>query len=241
MVPHSLIEMCATLLNSDLIIFSMVTWADTAKILCGADSFHHCFHDHLSAPHLLWDYNNDPLNKDSLGNQVAKGASQISGSVVLLSCQIQELHGEMMVIKHKQVDIVSNQSSMYQAISELECRMGQTQHALLIQGQECLLCSQISDDKSRISSLHVTAMFSEGKVKEDYGKAINDFELALDDKRECLLKFSDRLMAVVGYPLLPSPPLPLSMTALPPPHPPASSAPVAQASSCLLSANLATR
>jgi hypothetical protein len=90
-VPHSLIETCTTSLNSDLIIFSMATWADTAKILSSADSFHQCFHDHLSVPHLLWDYNNDPLNKNSLGDQVAKGTSQINKSVALLSRQIQEL------------------------------------------------------------------------------------------------------------------------------------------------------
>ncbi|KAF8239594.1 hypothetical protein L208DRAFT_1386092 [Tricholoma matsutake] len=65
-VPHSLIETCSTPLNSDLIIFSMATWADTAKILCSGKSFRKCFRDHLSAPHLLWDYNDDPLNKNSL-------------------------------------------------------------------------------------------------------------------------------------------------------------------------------
>jgi hypothetical protein len=147
-----------------------------------------------------------------------------------------------MVIKHRQEDIVLNQSDMFQAISELDHHMGQTQHALLLQGQECSLCSQISDNKSRVSSLHVVAMFLEGKTKEDYDKAIKDFELALDNKRECLTNFSNQLAAVVGCPLLPSPPLPSAITALPPPllvaslpPPPAISPPAAQASSHPLS------
>ncbi|KAF8234765.1 hypothetical protein L208DRAFT_1393387 [Tricholoma matsutake] len=68
-VPHSLIETRSTPLNSDLIIFSMATWADTAKILRSGESFWKCFCDHLSAPRLLWDYNDDLLNKKSLGDE----------------------------------------------------------------------------------------------------------------------------------------------------------------------------
>jgi hypothetical protein len=94
-----------------------------------------------------------------------------------------------MVIKHHQEDIVLNQSNMFQAISELDHRMGQTQHALLLQGQECSLRSQISDNKSRVSSLHVASMLSEGKAKENYDKAIKDFELALNNKERVSCEF----------------------------------------------------
>jgi hypothetical protein len=84
----------------------------------------------------LWDYNDDPLNKNSLGDQVVKGASQINGNVASLSCQIMELHGEVTVIRHQQEDLVSNQTKMYKAIYNLDVHMGKTQQALLIQGQE---------------------------------------------------------------------------------------------------------
>ena len=90
-VPHSLIDSRTTPPNSDLIIFSMLTWANMVKILHSADSFQHHFRNQLSMPRLLWDYNDDPLNKNSLGDQVAKGASQISGNMASLSRQIQEL------------------------------------------------------------------------------------------------------------------------------------------------------
>ena len=136
MVPHSLIDMRTTLLNSDLVIFSMSTWADTVKILRCADSFQRHFRNQLASPRLLWDYNDDPLNKNSLGDQVAKGASLIGGNVASLSRQIQELHGEVTVIRCQQEDLITNQTKMCQAISDLDIRVSQTQQALLIQGQE---------------------------------------------------------------------------------------------------------
>lgn len=94
------------LLNTNLIIFSMVTWTDTAKILHSIESFHKTFCDHLSAPRLLWDYNVNPLNKNSLGDQVAKGASQISGSVTSLLRQLQEVHSEVTAIMHQQTTLL---------------------------------------------------------------------------------------------------------------------------------------
>jgi len=218
-VPHSLIDIRTTPLNSDLIIFTMSTWTDTAKILRSADSFQRHFRNQLSTPRLLWDYNDDPLNKNSLGDQVAKGASMISGNVASLSRQIQELRGEVTVIRRQQEDLATNQTKMCQAISDLDTRVGQTQQALLIQGQECLLRSQIGDDESRISSLRVAAMFSNGKPKEDFERAIADFEASAADKRERLSKFTNQLAAVTGHPLLPTPP-PSTLTSHSPPSVP---------------------
>jgi hypothetical protein len=100
--------------------------------------------------------------------------------------------------------LASNQTKMCQAISDLDTRVGQTQQALLIQGQECLLRSQIGDDKSWISSLCVAVMFSDGKPKEDFERAIADFEASAADKRERLLKFTNQLAVVTGHPLLPT-------------------------------------
>lgn len=83
--------------------------------------------------------------------------------------------------------------------------MGQTQQAILIQGQEFLLHSQIGNNESKISFLCVASMFSSGKVKEDYDRATAEYERLVADKRERLSKFTNQLAAVTGIPLLPSP------------------------------------
>lgn len=218
-VPHSLINICTTPLNSDLIIFTMSMWTDTAKILHSADSFQYHFCNQLSTPCLLWDYNDDPLNKNLLGDQVMKGASMISGNVASLSCQIQELQGKVTVIRCQQEDLATNQTKMCQAISDLDTRVGQTQQALLIQGQKCLPRSQIGNDESWISSLHVAAMFSNGKPKDDFERAIADFEMSAADKRERLSKFTNQLAVVTRHPLLPTLP-PSTLTSHSPPSVP---------------------
>jgi hypothetical protein len=214
-VPHSLVETCVMPLNTNL-IFTMSTWDDTTKIMRSADSFNRLFHNQLSVPHLLWDFNDNPLNKNSLGDQVAKGASQISGNVASLSRQIQELQGKVMVMRHQQEDLATNQTKMSHAISKLDFHMSQTQQAILIQGQECLLCSQLSDDESKISSLRVASMFSSGEAKEGYNRMIVEFEILAADKREHLSKFTNQLAAVTGHPLLP-PPSPSTSTSHRPP------------------------
>jgi len=136
---------------------------------------------------------------------VVKGASLISGTVASLSHQIQELHGKVSIVRCQQDDLSSNQARMHETITNLDLRIGQMQQALLIQGQEGFLCSQIGDNESRINSLHVAAMFLTGKEKEEFNKAIDKFGDFLADKRKLLSKFSDQLTAVIGQPLLPTP------------------------------------
>ncbi|KAG6876614.1 hypothetical protein C0993_001897 [Termitomyces sp. T159_Od127] len=75
MVPGSFISLHTTDLDTDLYIFVMDTWEATLKILRSERLFRkQCPDPTIATPCLLWDHNNNPLQKTTLEEQVFKGA-----------------------------------------------------------------------------------------------------------------------------------------------------------------------
>jgi hypothetical protein len=65
--PDSLINIHTLQQNSDLLVFAMSTWATTVKIMSSSKSFTDIFPDTIVLLCLLWDYNEAPFLKTTLG------------------------------------------------------------------------------------------------------------------------------------------------------------------------------
>lgn len=191
---------CSTDLNADLYIFSMATWSATLAILKNESSFRKRFpSDNISAPRLLWDYNNNPLNKASLGEQVSKGAGMISGTVKSLEREVRELRSEMQSMQSQQADMMNHQTKMLEFMTNLDRRIGTTQQAFLIQGCEIQIHAQLSEMESQIGTLCVAALLATDLArKAEIEATMERLKGDIARKRAELADNTDRLVGVTG-------------------------------------------
>ncbi|KAG6898794.1 hypothetical protein C0993_004162 [Termitomyces sp. T159_Od127] len=204
---HSFIESRTTDLNSDLIIFSLASWADTLSILRCGDDFRAKFPETISPPRLLWDYNDNPLRKTLLGDQVSRGADQISGTVSSLVREVRELRGEVQSVKAQQADVLANQKVMFNLISDLDHRMSTSQQAILLQSLELRLRSQIGDLETQASSLRVAICLSDDSdEKADLQATATEVKRDLALKRQELAGVTGKFESVTGVQPAPAPP-----------------------------------
>ncbi|KAG6898706.1 hypothetical protein C0993_004964 [Termitomyces sp. T159_Od127] len=188
-----------TELNSDLFVLSMTTWADTLTILRNEESFRKCFPETISPPRLLWDYNDNPLRKTSLGDQVAQGADQISDTVKALAREVRELRGEVRSVQSQQADVVASQGKIFDLISSLDQRISTTQHAFLIQGQGVIVRSQISEAEAQIGNLRIALLITSDEAKRaEMQSAIDGLSTVLEQRRAELARVNGDLASVTG-------------------------------------------
>ncbi|KAG6876098.1 hypothetical protein C0993_005552 [Termitomyces sp. T159_Od127] len=211
---HSFIESRTTDLNSDLIIFSLALWADTLSILRCGDDFRAKFPETILPPRLLWDYNDNPLHKTLLGDQVSRGADQISSTVSSLVCEVHKLRGEVQSVKAQQADVLANQKVMFNLISDLDHCMSTSQQAILLQSLELQLRSQIGDLKTQASSLCVAIHLSDDTdEKADLQATATEVKCDLALKRQELAGVMGKFESVTG--VQPAPALPALASVLP--------------------------
>ncbi|KAF8065062.1 hypothetical protein FPV67DRAFT_167564 [Lyophyllum atratum] len=159
--PQSFLEFRSDSQHPDLIIFSMTTWAATSTILKSSELFRAAFpYPTIAPPRLLFDHNSAPLKPTSLGDQVAKGASQVTGSVAALTRQLEEVKSGLAAVQQQQTSIRENQEQMGAMMMSMNNRINETQNAMMVQGRDQQNRSHVIDLQSQLSSANLMLLMS---------------------------------------------------------------------------------
>ncbi|KAG6884837.1 hypothetical protein C0992_005718 [Termitomyces sp. T32_za158] len=190
--PSLLAHVCTTELNLDLVIFLMKTWAATLLILKSEETLRKRFPKNVLLPRLLWDYNNNPLRKATLGDQFSKGAKQVSGTMRALQNEVQDMRGQLKSVQDQQASMLGHQSKMINFMNNIDSRMKSTQQAITIQGKEIAIRAQLAEMESRIRSLQVGALLSPDPARRvKLERAIKELAASVEGKRAELLDNTD--------------------------------------------------
>ncbi|KAF5380096.1 hypothetical protein D9615_006221 [Tricholomella constricta] len=205
--------------NPDLVIFHVSTWAATLKVLQAVDSFRRVFpQEEIFAPRLLWEHNNKPIYRRALGDQVSKGADQITASVSLLIREVGELKSGLAAVQQQQVTLSSNQDRLLGFVSSLSDRITTTQQALLVQGQQQQFRSMVGDLDGQINSLRVYMLMSQDAgEKREMKDQLDDLVRQRDEAKVHLGSSTLELAAVMGVPAVAPPPVMGAPGVAPPP------------------------
>ncbi|KAF9463160.1 hypothetical protein BDZ94DRAFT_1309072 [Collybia nuda] len=212
--PKCFLEVRSDPTHSDLIIFSMSTWTATRKILNSSSLFRSSFPNSISTPCLLWDHNSNPLKKNALGDQVARGASQISSTVAALAWEVGELKSGMAIVQRQQEVLHANQEQVFGMIDSISSRITDTQNAIISQARDQQLRSRLIDLEARHGQIQLTILFTTNPL---HSQALQAQLAIISDQvnraRADLEESSNHLSVIMGCPAIPPPP---TITAPPP-------------------------
>ncbi|KAF8057051.1 hypothetical protein FPV67DRAFT_637843 [Lyophyllum atratum] len=139
----------------------MTTWAATSTILKSSELFRAAFpYPTIAPPRLLFDHTSAPLKPTLLGDQVAKGASQVTGSVAALTRQLEEVKSGLATVQQQQTSIRENQEQMGAMMMSMNNRINKTQNAMMVQGHDQQNRSGVINLQSQLSSANLMLLMS---------------------------------------------------------------------------------
>ncbi|KAF5374645.1 hypothetical protein D9615_009023 [Tricholomella constricta] len=164
--------------------------------------------EEIFVPRLLWEHNNKPIFRRTLGDQVSKGADQITASVSLLIREVGELKSGLAAVQQQQVTLSNNQDRLLGFVSSLSDRITTTQQALLVQGQQQQFRSMVGDLDGQINGLRVYMLMSQDPgEKQEMKDQLDDLVRQRDEAKVHLGSSTLELAAVMGVPTVAPPPI----------------------------------